>query len=272
MNRIIDMIRREGLIEIARLATWKYRQPLTQRPDIPGAIVSDLFFWRNSLKWETFFEIVDLPALFNDEENTAGSVSLYFFDASGELFLKKEVQILANCRNTLALSEIIGKMHGEFGTFCVFHSSTPHNISSIGANLSERGYLSYRYRNNPLRSFVHGNLDAIALLPNQTLQLLGGSSLLSRKYNLQHAMSCCRGYELGFVNPTAKKQKILCSMLSDKGDVLSTEVVNLSPRGCHFFKVKPDNMQQRIVISSRLIMARPLAFQLWDQSIDVFHG
>jgi hypothetical protein len=259
-------------IERLRRATWSYKQPLTRVPDIAGAPVSDLFLWRNSDDWETFFELTDLLALFAGPDGAGRSVTFSFFDADGRLFLEKTIDVMPNRRNTMALSHLIGKEHGSAGTFAVFHTHSPQVIRDLGSFIAERGYVSYRYRAFPLRAYVHGNLDAIARLPDQGLQLLGGQSVRLREYNLQHALVAHGCYELAIVNPTPIKQIIDCQILFEDGKLLSFQTVGLAPRGSHLFKVTPEQAQQRVVMSSRLIMARPLVFRIHNQTMDVFHG
>jgi hypothetical protein len=258
-------------IERLRRAVWSYKQHLTLVPTASGAPVSDLFVWRSCAEWETFFELTDIPDLFDDEP-TGNHVKLVFFDASGRRFLETVVQSAPRRRCTLSISEIVGKEHGESGTFCVFHSHTPKSISVLGSHLSERGYLSYRFRGAPLRAYVHGNLDAAALLPEQNIQLLGGCSLLYREYNLQHLLVRGHSYEFGVVNPTAKTQRIICRTINSDGKLYSSQVADLAPRGSHLFGLVPEHTQQRIVMSSRLVMARPLVFRMHNQTMDVFHG
>jgi hypothetical protein len=259
-------------IERLRRATWTYKQPLTRVPAITGAPVSDLFIWRNSEEWETFFELTDLPALLAGPDSAGRNVTLVFFDAAGHPFLEKRVEVTSGRRSTLSLSATIGGSHGPAGTFCVFHAHTPQSLQTLGSYLAERGYLSYRYRGARLRAYVHGNLDAIARLPDQSLQLLGGQSVRRREYSLQHALGMQGSYELGMVNPTPKKQRIVCRTLAASGKLLGSQAVDLAPRGSHLFRVTPQHEQQRIVMSSRLVMARPLVFCIQNQTMDVFHG
>ena len=259
-------------IERLRRATWTYKQPLTHVPTIAGAPVSDLFIWRNSEEWQTYFELTDLPGLFSGPDGAGGHVVFVFFDASGQLLLEKVVEITPGRRKTLALSILIGNNHGLAGTFSVFHTHTPKRLQALGSHLAERGYVSYRYLCAPLRSYVHGNLDAIARLPDQSLQLLGGQSVRLREYNLQHALEKQGRYQLGIVNPTLKTQRIVCRTLSVSGKLMGSQTATLPPRGSHLFEVSPENVLQRIVISSRLVMARPLVFCIHNQTMDVFHG
>lgn len=259
-------------IEKLRRATWTYKQPLTQIPNTVGATVSDLFIWRNSSEWETFFELINLPAIFSGGDGAKSNVTLIFFDAFGQVLFEKVIQISPDRRKTLVLSKIIGKDHGLVGTFSVFHADTPQSLKSLGCHLVERGYVGYRYRGAPLRSYVHGNLDAVARLSNKNIQLLGGQSFCNREYILQHPLIRQDVYELAIVNPTWKKQKVLCRNLSAKDKLISLQSANLAPCGSHIFRVTPVDNDQRIIMSSRMIMARPLVFHIRSKKIDVFHG
>lgn len=256
-----------------RNAIWNYRQPLTRLPVVQGATVSDLFIWRNSTDWETHFEMIDMPSLFIREGGAdQHQAQILFFDKYGNNLLETTVALTPNRRKTLALSEIIHKEIGELGTFCVFHSNTPKVLCDMGSHLAERGYTSYRYKCAPLRSYVHGNLDAIARLPEQGLQLLGGKSVLARQYCLQYCLEAPDTYELAIVNPTTSEQKITCRSISLCDTLLDSQEVVLTPRGSHIFRVVPKLEKQRVVFTSHLIMARPLIFKISGQKIDVLHG
>jgi hypothetical protein len=77
---------------------------------------------------------------------------------------------------------------------------------------------------------------------------------------------------MALVNPTPNEQKIICKLLSLRGDLLDSQVGWLPPRGCHVFRVIPKFAQQRVVLSSSLVMGRPLIFKVSGQKNDVFHG
>lgn len=267
-NRIVQTLER------LRRAVWTYKQPLTSVPSIIGAPVSDLFVWRKSNDWETFFELIDLPSLFSKEKKVGRSATFTFFDNKGELILHKSVNVEPFRRKTLALSEIIGSVESEYGTFCVFHNETPENISANGSHIAERGYLSYRYRKGPLRAYLHGNLDAVCQLPERKIQMLGGQSVLQREFHLQHLLTNPGQYELAMVNPTAIVQSITCQSLSLEGQVLKQEKIKINPKGCYFFNLEPSVIHNRqlVAIKSRMVMARPIIFRELNQVMDVVHG
>ena len=256
-----------------RRAVWTWRQPLTRLPAIADASISDLFVWRSSDEWQTHFELIDIPSLFEDGHDQH-YVTLMFFDAKGRRVSEQRINLQASNRQTVDVSSLVGRTHGEVGTFAVFHSTTPAGIPKLGSFLAERGYVSYRYRDAPLRAYVHGNLDAIARVADGELQLLGGSSFLRREYSLQHELQPGVVYELAMVNPTPAAQRCICKLISVRsGEIINVQVVNLAPGGIQLIPVRADKSEPvRLVIQSHLVMARPLVFRFQNLKLDVFHG
>ncbi|MES2400018.1 MAG: hypothetical protein V4573_08525 [Pseudomonadota bacterium] len=256
-----------------RRAVWTWRQPLTRLPALANASISDLFVWRSSQEWQTFFELIDIPSLFEDN-SLPRHVTLVFFDGSGRRISEQKVDLKANYRQTLNISSIVGRAYGETGTFAVFHLKTPSSVTQLGSFIAERGYVSYRYRGAPLRAYVHGNLDAIARGAGGKLQLLGGGSFLRREYSLQHELQPGAVYELGMVNPTPAAQRCICKLISvSSGKIMGVQVVNLPPGGIQLVPVRADKSEPvRLVIQSHLVMARPLVFRIQNLKLDVFHG
>jgi len=262
-------------IERARKAIWILKQPLTQKPKVTGVPVSDLFVWRNSDEWKTFFELTDLSGLFVDQESMPERyATICFFDSSGTLFLEKRLDLHPNQRKTLDLSLFVSESKCSFGTFSIFHSYTPQVVTDLGSFITERGYVSYRYNGAHLRAYVHGNLDAICQLPDMSKQLLGSSSFLAREYRLQHELTGPAQYEIIMVNPISHQQRIYCHVQSTRNsEVLDTQEVKLRPGGSHVFLVNMEQGQAaRIIIGSHLVMARPLVFRINNNIIEVFHG
>ena len=254
---------------------WTFKQPLTHKPAVQSAPVSDLFVWRCSPDWDTFFELINLPALFEDGSEVAPHMAkVVFFNTAGRRIVQKEILLAPNKRQTLRLSEVIGVSHGEMGTFAVFHTVTPEKISSLGSFITERGYLSYQYRNAPLRAYVHGNLDAVALMPDTEIQMLGGHSLLKRNYFLQHRLEQDNSYELILVNPTASKQEVRIKLMSLDNQILHSEIAQLESSGCSAFNLALSGKHPlaKVVVESKMVMARPVVFTINEGAIDVFHG
>lgn len=260
-------------LEVLQRAIWTWRQPLTLRPRLSSEPISDLFVWRSNADWQTFFELIDIPSLFEDA-HTSRYINIVFFNKHGQQVLDDRIALEANKRQTLNVSSIIGQSYGELGTFAVFHEAPPRDISGMDAYLAERGYVSYCFRKAPLKAYVHGNLDAISKAEDGPLQLLGGIGFLPREYHLQHKIEPGVFYEFGLVNPSTKRQNCLCRLISTSSnrEVGLTEL-EIDPGGAQLFSMQvKDSSAVRLIIRSRMIMARPVVFRIHNHTMDVFHG
>ena len=264
----------KSFIKRLKKAPWSYKQPLTKVPNYPRMPVSDLFVWRCSSDWNTFFELTDIAGMFDDELEVRDQfVIICLFDRKGTLFHEEKHQIQRHKKITLDISTFLSKTKSSVGTFCIFHSHTPYELVKLGSFLAERGYLSYTYKNSPIRSFVHGNLDAIARLPGGEKQLLGTRSFLSRKYNLQHQLLGPANYDIAIVNPTFSALNLTCSILSSDNNIIDVQSVQILPCGVGFIPIYVDESQAyRLIITSHLVMARPLVFCIHNKNMLVFHG
>lgn len=263
------------LIARAKRAIWTYRQPLSRVPSVQAAPISDLFLWKKGDCWQTWFELTDVAGLFDagSAQQSGAQVSILLFDTAGREFARHVVQAPRFKRMQVDISALAAECGDETGTFCVLHPATPPVVGQLGSNLVERGYVSYRYRNAPLRSYVHGNLDAISVGIEGKLERLAGASVLPREYRLQHELAGPAVYEIALVNPSIRTQDIAFEVLeADHGSKIETLTAILPPGGCHVFKVVPGNVAKRVVIKSHLVMARPLIFRIEDQKMDVLHG
>jgi hypothetical protein len=261
-------------LERARRAMWVVRQPLTRQPTSLGLPVSDLFVWRNGGDWRTSFELIDIPGLFGEGGARERHARFFFFDRNGKKFLEQRLPVLQHQRQTIDLSTYLAASPDEFGTFSVFHDETPQMVSGMGSFIAERGYVSYQYRNAPLRAYVHGNLDAVSLAAGDRLEMLGAASFLPREYRLQYELKGGAAYEFGLVNPSAQTRSFSCTILDSRsGDRISRLTAKLPPGGLRVLPIELEaGRTARAVIGSRLVMARPLVFHIHNQRMDVFHG
>jgi hypothetical protein len=248
---------------------WLFCQPLTKKPKNNGDPVSELFIWRNSSEWVTYFELFDLASLFEENEENR-NVILIFFKQDGEEFKREKIKIDPNTRNTINISEYVSSLDDQIGTFCVFHE-TPKAVKNIGSFIADRGYVSYEYKKSPLRFYVHGNLDAVSYSTDHKLFMLGGHSFLKRKYFIQYELSNFN-FELAFVNPTnSNKHLVLKQFKNLLTKPLAKQAKRLKPREvCIFFVKGIDG--QIASMTSNLVMARPIVFRFSEDSVDVFHG
>jgi len=258
-------------------ARWTYRQSLTKKPKKIDTRISDLFVWRMSSEWETFFELIDIASLFESESKSIHHVDIILFDSSGEIILKKKVNLIKNKRQVVNICDILSKanhtkQYGEIGTFAIFHSKVPEIIPRLHSFIAERGYVSYRYKGLPLRSYVHGNLDAISIYED-SIDLVGGRGFLTRQYNLQYELKGPALYDLGIVNSSNKTLMVECNFISIVDGSTTKEQKSIESGGVKTFSIDVDsNCSFRAVISSKLVMTRPLIFRINKDHFDVFHG
>jgi hypothetical protein len=217
---------------------------------------------------------MNIPGFFLDGTDLDEHVTIVFFDRNGQRFLEEQIDLQPHRRRTLDVGSLIGENHGEIGTFSIFHSSTPAAITDLGSFLTERGYVSYRYQDAPLRAYVHGNLDAVSPGPGDHIERLGTSGLRQREYRLQHDIQGTALYEFGVVNSSSTSAWCTCQLASAlNGEVQGLHRVKLSPGGVHLFSFPIDaSVSLKAVIKSRLVMARPLVFRIQNSKLDVFHG
>lgn len=266
MNKLIARVMR---------AAWTYRQPLARMPAVTSAPISDLFVWRKGGNWRTWFELTDAASLFDagSSSHEDPSIRVLLFDAAGRKFAEHELQAPRFKRLQVEISSLAAGCSDDVGVFCVLHPATPQIIEALGSHLVERGYVGYSYCNAPLRSYVHGNFDAVSMNGRGELERLAGTSVLTREYRLQHLLAGSGIFEIALVNPSNQVQKIVFEVLAvDDGRKLHRLNAMLPTGGCHVFRVVPGDVAKRIVIRSHLVMARPLIFHIKEKKLDVLHG
>lgn len=255
-----------------RLATWKIFQPLVIPPSASDSVVSDLFVWRNSPSFKTFFELTSIPSLFEVSSNLSPYVSIFIFNSTGLLIAKRQIFIESFGRSTLDISSLLPPFAGSFGTFAIFHSYTPDIVQSLGSFISERGYVGYSYESSPLLSYAHGNFDAIAYSQDSDVQVLGSKSLRRRSYFLQHLLTLPFSYDIVIVNTTNSLQVIRLDEVSADWKIVNSHKISLQSRGSHIFPIHPSHETINVVLHSKIIMSRPLVFRSYNSGLDVFHG
>ena len=258
-----------NLLRKVKKAPWVLAQPLTKKPNNPQSVISDLFVWRCNQDWNTYFELLDLASLFGDEGQH--QVDIVFFDNNGENFHQKSIELSGLYRQVLDISKVLStlkQLPSDYGTFCVFHKKIPNSVLKIQSFIAERGYVSYQYKNAPLRSYVYGNLDAI----DDSLTPLSGSSFLNRQYNLQYLLEMSKAYEIALVNASSKNKKIEFKVVDFNDSVLMEKCITLKPKQVFILPIKDISNPSHLIIKNKIIMARPVVFSFDNDKMDVFHG
>ena len=213
--------------------------------------------------------MLDLASLFGDKDRH--QVEIIFFNNKGEKFHQESIELSGLCRQVLDISKLLSalkQLPSDYGTFCIFHKKVPHSVLKFQSFITERGYISYQYKNAPLRSYVHGNLDAI----DDKLTPLGGSSLFNRQYNLQYLLTPDKKYELALINASSINKKIKFKIVEFNNSVQIKESITLVPKQVFVFPIKDLSNPIRLIVESKMIMARPVVFCFSNNNMDVFHG
>ena len=236
------------------------------------SIISDLFILRLENGWETFFECLDYNEILTPgNPGKLNSFDIQFFDKDGIYLANDKIQLSNQIKKTISISAIAQKHNiTKDGSFAIFHDTTPQWVEDLGCNIAERGYVGYYNPNlGPIKNFVHGNLDAIALNKSLETKLLGTSSFFLKEFNLQHQLEKDIAYHFYWLNPTNRTQviKIIELINTQKHE----KSISIPPRGVGIY-IKNNKYQSRIIIKSKLYLARPVIFKHMPTSFDVFHG
>jgi|TARA_B100001173_G_scaffold312323_1_gene332955 hypothetical protein len=246
---------------------------LTKRPN-QGHVISDLFLMRIEDDWETFFECIQINKILNpikDPQNN--SVKIYFHNSQGEFIGEKTLSLNEDHKITLNINEIANEIGiNRDATFTLFHSNNTKWLSEFNSFTGDRGYTGYyNLKKGSIKSFIHGNLDAISY-SNNKIKLLGNYSFTYKNYIVQHLFDSNFIYELFWVNSTNSKQKFTIIEIKASGEKSTSFIIN--PKGILKFikKIDEARLNSQIIIKSKLYLARPMIFKIMPDSFDVFHG
>ena len=247
---------------------------LTKAPADKSAVISDLFPIKQDLNWQTEFELLNVAGLISGDNNQkkSYSVEIYFFSIEGNFLGSRTIPIENIGRKTIKLSDYLTADLTHAKTFSIFHPTLESNFDMAGSYLAERGYGGYEYKNLGVKGYVHGNLDAVALIKGK-IKPLGNSGFISRFYTVQHCLTGPAQYEFVFTNPTSDKIKITPSISYSPNQWSKSESFQIASLGTytHAVIVKQDE-NAYVRFKSRLYLGRPVVFRIANDSMDVFHG
>jgi len=258
-----------NLLKKVKKIPWILGQRLTKKPRSSQSAISDLFIWRCNQDWDTYFELLDLASLFGEKGNH--QVDIVFFDNNGDKFHQQIIELNGLCRKVLDISKllsVLSQLPSEYGTFCIFHKTIPNSILKFQSFIAERGYASYQQKNSPLRSYVHGNLDAI----DDSLTPLSGSSFLKRTYNLQYLLETNKDYEIFLINANLKSKKINFTIVGFDNSIRMNENIIIKSKQVFLLPIKNLSSPSRLIIESKIVMARPVIYSFQGNDVNVFHG
>jgi hypothetical protein len=242
-----------------------------KRPRNKDSVTSDLFPIRNDENWSTEFEFLNLPGLICGNISHNHKAKLVFFNKDGIELGRRDVEINGLGRKTLNLNEYLNDGLQESATFSVFHETSDIEADLGGSFMAERGYAGYKFRNVPVKGYVHGNLDAVSY-SSGAIQKLGNFGFPRKTYFVQHLLTGPSEYNFVFTNPSSKKIKIE-PIIEINGTVKALPKLTIQSLGCHIFNVHiQDSETGQIKFKSALYLGRPVVFRIANNSFDVFHG
>ena len=255
-------------------------QPLTVCSSEEKSPVSDLFIWKKDKDWKTYFRLVNQDRIVSGPggpPRVEYATFIYFSHDGTEIKRIKHV-IPEKLSTLISITADIADCPGTFGTFCVIHSCSPKYLTDIDCQLTERGYVGYSFLDSKLLSYAHGNLDAVGMRKDGSVEMLGGSSILRREYRLQYSINPREENLLAFVNPCKSRMRLEVILLEngdgDQKKPVKVFKISLPSRGSAEIRLDLDSMdyEYSIRIKSRLCMARPVLFTCRNTSFNVFHG
>lgn len=263
------------MIKSFRNKFFKIYQPLIKKPKNVNTTISDLFLWINNNNTKTYFNLINIKELFNEEISLNKElIYLKIYNQYGKEILTEKILINSILLNKIEINAYLKNIDDEFGLFAIFYTNPPKIFSEYRSFLSERGYLSYSNSNSIVQSFMHGNLDSIAMDSNLKTELLGCSGMFYRKYNLQYQFGFHNKYEIYVTNPTKKKCLVVCQKINTlNSSVLEENAQEILGGGVvRFILVANNGNSFRVSIKSKLAMARPVIVCRSGNLFDIFHG
>jgi hypothetical protein len=242
-----------------------------KKPKDKNAVTSDLFPIRNDENWSTEFEFLNLPGLIRGDISSNHKAKIVFFNKDGVELGRRDIEISGLGRKTVNLRDFMKDGLEESSAFSVFHERSGTEADLGGSFMAERGYAGYKFRNVPVKGYVHGNLDAVSY-SSGAIQKLGNFGFPRKTYFVQHLLTGPSEYSFVITNPTSKKIKIE-PIIEINGTVKILSKHTIQSLGCHIFSVNiQDSEIGQIKFKSSLYLGRPVVFRIANNSFDVFHG
>lgn len=242
---------------------------LTKIPNHLNTSISDLFIWRKDNDWDTFFELLDIQHLVNPifPYLPTKKVKFIFFNNLGNLIFETFYNYEQNGRNTINISNILPENILGYGTFSCFHLDV--KPTETDSYITERGYSGFIRKTHIHKSYLHGNIDAIALDENNNYEMLANYNKRTYIYKLQYELKKGYNYDVFLTNSTNRKQNIKVNFnFNEYNQKFSLNVREVFLKQISFNQENTLKME----IESNIYMARPIIFRYHDNSLDVFHG
>lgn len=234
-----------------------------------SSCVSDLFPWRKSDYWHTYFHLMNLQSFMFPSEAENTSVKLIIFNHEGTTVHQEDIHLSTFEIKKIDISSLAKT--DSFGCFAVFHEFNPRNK---GTCLSERSYVSFtkgkNKSSNSLASFCHGNCYSV--IYNSKKSRIESVRRKTRKrytYQPQTSFRDCMSFDLIYSNPLLTPLTIeIENLYLDKSH--KTQYV-LPPLGTQLVEYR-ENIPISVKATTNLSIFRPLITKHYKNGFDIFHG
>lgn len=243
------------------------------RPFSPRAAISDLFVWRVDDVWDTSFDIFNISSFVYPDDAPQERCHLIFFDGQGKKIAVADITLAPFERKTLQIADYIGAARG-LGTFAVFHH-TPCDVrfAAHKTHLTERGYIAYHRKGDHLKSYCHGNLQALSQAPGQDGYSYVAATAAPSRYHPQLILSDSPLIELIYTNPSPRAQDLIVHLFDRAGDKIGTRTENVPARSVRLLRIdNADGAIHTFDNVGRVIMWRPVIKKHYATHFDVMHG
>lgn len=257
-----------------RLRRFIEKAPVAElRPFNKRAAISDLFVWRCDDEWETEFDLFNISSFVYPDQQPQEECRIIFFDKDGRCIGKHVLTLAPFERRVLKLSDYVGT-DKEFGTFAVFHhSSCVSRYEDAKTHLTERGYIGYHRKGDVLKSFCHGNLQALSQGPAQEGFSYVAATTAPMRYHPQLILSDSAMIELIYTNPSSRSKALSVNLFDKDSQKVGERHVALPARSVRIIEI--DNLDKAIHTFDNvggIVMWRPVIKKYYDTHFDVMHG
>lgn len=258
----------------SRLRRFIESKPIAElRPFNKRAAISDLFVWRCDDEWETEFDLFNISSFVYPAEQPQEECRIILFDKDGRRMGSHSLTLVPFERRILKLSDYLGSEKG-FGTFAVFHhASCVSRYEAFKTHLTERGYIGYRRKGDVLKSFCHGNLQALSQAPEQKGFSYVAATVAPMRYHPQLILSDSHMIELIYTNPSAHSKALSINFFDKNSNKVDERHVIVPARSVRIIKIdNPDKAIHTFDNVGGIVMWRPVIKKYYDTHFDVMHG
>lgn len=242
------------------------------KPLSKNSVISDLFVYRKSNVWGTTFQLFNISSILFPEYHWDERCEIYFWGSKGNFIKSINVTLTPFELKTLDFNYVDNLE--EAGTFAVFHfSDILSKISEKESCLTERGYIAYKYKNSPLNSYCHGNLQSLSKKQHSKIKSVAAVSKQNVPYYPQMIFSDCDSFDLIFTNPTNTQKAIKIELIDSHGNCINTSRAEIKSLGVEILSF--ENTERNIHTTrhyGQIMMWRPLVKKFYDTHFDVLHG